>query len=201
MGQSINNSGDVLLPGAATNLIFHSQLGYFDLDKLVNEGAANDVAAFLAGAPESFFLNDHDSTGFGQITGRRPMPDGTRLPFILTPIAPWSSQCGFSYSQTAYTLSPPSPESQLATSTDASQATWVYPTWFSALPSSNQLNWASKNGPVPHPDSQPFPQHTNKPPFTGRAGPKRLSRHGLDHQFRGRRLYGRGQNLRGRIDR
>jgi probable HAF family extracellular repeat protein len=86
-GQSINYSGDVLLPSTSTNLIFHSQLGYFDLDKLVT-GAADDVAAWLAGAPELFFLNDRDGTGFGQITGRLPLPDGTRLPFILQPIAP-----------------------------------------------------------------------------------------------------------------
>jgi len=56
IAQSINNNGDVLLTSSATNLIFHNELRYFDLDKLVT-GAPADVADWLAGAPYPTLIN------------------------------------------------------------------------------------------------------------------------------------------------
>ena len=85
--ESINNNADVLLYSSATSLIFHNELDYFDLDKLVT-GTDADVAAWLAGAPYPTLLNNRDSTGFGQIAGSIKFPDGTQCGFVLTPIAP-----------------------------------------------------------------------------------------------------------------
>jgi hypothetical protein len=87
LAQSINNDGDVLLSSSATNRIFHNELGYFDLDKLVDP-TDPDVAEWLAGAPYPSLMNNRDPiTGFGQIAGTITFPDGTMRGFILTPIA------------------------------------------------------------------------------------------------------------------